>query len=220
MNVRDNDLVEDKIFSKIIQLLNDLLFDERLPKELNFDKIYNRESNYKLIITDVIFYYISDFEFKLNISNYSQNFDSELDESHNQFIKIIDIVEEFLLFSNSKFLLKSEDGRIFSKIEFINMFIYFVTEYNFFDNFIDSINQINKKYVQINLDNLMEISEDNMNDKNNNLNNNMGNFLINFNKFNQLSRYLKKQIDSMINMSYKLKEILKNQPSPIKYNRL
>jgi hypothetical protein len=147
------------------------------------------------------------------------------------------LANDMLILSNTKFLITPG----ITEAEFLNFILYFLYEFEVLDSYLDFLNFINKT-LQINIENIFELlssknsdffsdnTSNNLDYKDNNmhyehhininLNKNKNythnNFLINFNKLNHLCKNLKKQIDSLINLSYKVNELIKLQPPPIK----
>jgi hypothetical protein len=161
-------------------------------------------SNYTDISASLIFFYFSAFKFKLN-SNINKSDDNKINND------LLSFLNETLILANSKFLIKVD----LTQNEFINLILYLFVDFDIVNDYIEYLNKINKKYISIDFENLIKFSNNNEFEKPSPTTIST-NFIQSYSKLNFTLKNIKKQLDSFINLSYKLNEIKKTQESPIK----
>lgn len=184
--MKDKNKDKDKLFNKVCSILNIFLDD-------NIDLQENMMTN---SLCSLLLLYFTNFKYKLNRNILDNPF--------------IDLINETLRNSNSKLIILNN----IQKSDFINSVVYFLLEYDIINEYINNLNKLNKNHIHINIKNIVNTYSIDINQKEfcySNLN-----FLQSFNNFNFTCKNLKKQIDSFINLSYKLHELLKTQNNPVK----
>lgn len=181
-------IILDKVFINVNKILSYL--------EIN---ITPEDDNFSSITQNFLVFYFSKYKFKL------ENKNSKQENCH-----ILNFINDSLKLINSKFLISDK----LTKIEFINFILYFFINYDVIGNYIDYLSNLNKKYINVSIENIFERFEDL--DIDFSKKSDQFNFLQSYNKFNMTCKNLKKQIDSFINLSYKLNEYKKSQESPVK----
>ncbi len=209
----------EKIYKNCLNMIKLLNID------INIDK--NNTSNFTeteyLLSLSINFLtnFLSNFKYCCSVK--STKFDNSLNELINESLELL----------NSKFILPIPDSSDssntkFTKIEFINFILYIFIEYDYVNDYIQFLAGINKKHINVSFDNLINadlLSDINMSNSNssnilntsNTLNtSNSPSAIESFRKFTFNLNNLKKQIDNLVNLSYKLNEIKVGQPKPIK----
>jgi hypothetical protein len=188
MQNEKNLIIQEKIYNNLFKIL----------KYLDIELYSNEEENFSLIANNLIIFYFTNYKYKL--------------QKNNQISSILsDFINETLRMSNSKFLITEN----LSKTEFVNFILYFFIEYEVVNDYLDHLSILNKKYINVNIDNIFKLELERTNDDEIKIN--QSNFLQSYNKFNMTCKNIKKQLDSFINLSYKLNELKKGQQTPIKY---
>jgi hypothetical protein len=186
MQNEKNMIIIEKVHNNLTKILSFL--DINIPPE---------EENFTIFIQNFLIFYFTNYKFKLENKNSKQaNF------------HFASFINDSLKLMNSKFLI----SETISKLEFINIIVYFIINFEVVGDYIDYLSNLNKKYINVSIENIFnkDINIDVS------IKSDQSNFLQSYNKFNMTCKNLKKQIDSFVNLSYKLNEFKKNQASPVK----
>jgi hypothetical protein len=194
-NENKNEKIIDKLFKNCLKITYLLDLDNKNACSIE-DKDIFELSNISAKLVNLFF------------SNYKYLIDNKPTKNEKSTSNNILLANDNLIITNSKFLINDN----FSKIEFINFILYFINEYEFINDFVENLNKINKKYINITFKNITNICL-NMNHQEVTEN---SHFLQSFHKLNINFRNIKKQVDSFINLSYKLNQFVNDQEAPIK----
>ncbi len=143
------------------------------------------------ILVSFVTFFLSDFQYKLNV----KVIDGEMNR----------LVNKFLVLLNSKYLINQET----TEEEYVTFVLYCFMEYNFIEYYIEYLKNFDKKYINISIENLLNMENEQEHKKYNNI-------IQSFNRLNFSYKNLKKQTDSFINLSFRLNEIKNIQKKPNK----
>lgn len=188
----------DIIFKNVVQVL-------KLLDLINIDpqRDISNINDYNYICVKLVYNFLSHFKYKIC-------------DTPNE--ELLHFINECLQLINSKFIISVNHP--LSKLEFVNFILFFIVEYDYIHDFIDHLNILSRKHSTINIKNLISVSLNKNTDTNDQKNEKMtdkSNFLEFFNRLKFSLGNLKKQVDSFINLTYKLNELKKTQETPIKY---
>jgi hypothetical protein len=195
----------ENYFNKLYKNINNTL---SLLKILPLDYFQTTEPIEKSIYTRISLsftvLYLTDFEFKLNIENMN-------------YFQLLALTNKFLQILNCKFLINEE----MTEIEYINFIIYFFTEFDFINDYVEYIRRLEKKHIIINIEQIINLNQQYVSELENDINKNTNfenceNLLSAFNRLNFIFKNIKKQIDQFINLSVKLNQIRESQEKPKK----
>jgi hypothetical protein len=156
---------------------------------------YNDSAFSRICLSFTVFY-LTDFEYKLNIDN-------------NNYFELLGLTNKFLENLNSKFLIHDE----MNEIEYINFIIFLFAEFDIINDYIDYIKILEKKNITISLDKLLNLNKQYITSQDNFDTNNI---LTAFNRLNFIFKNTKKQVDLFINLSIKLNQLKEVQEKPNK----
>lgn len=176
-----------------INKLNDLVL--RILRMLGI--IDKEEDNVSMCINLCVVYF-TNFKYKVSVS------DNKEESAGN----LLSLCNKILSLTNSHFVLIPQ----MTREEFINFTLYFMTQFNFVQSFLDYLSKINKKYIAANIKGILLC-----NPKNSEEVNYKEDIRVNFNKMSNTIKSIKKQTDLLINLMYKLNSIKNCQEKPVRY---
>jgi hypothetical protein len=183
---------------------------EKMSKLLEYVKIIEQKEvlednkNWNKILCSLVLSFFTGFKYKLQISNHEEVDDFELS-------KLRTFINDILIAGNSKYIILEETN--FEEI--VNFILYFICEFNYLGSLLEKLNKINKKYIQLNLETILK-TIDSVEEPKTSVKGNItqNKFLSSFTKLNFQLKSLNKQIESFINLSYKLNERKNLQNTP------